>query len=230
MKLLAIALVAALSSVTGVVSADDARALPLASVAHRLGLIYTYLGSDDEVSLTGHGVAVIVRPGSSFFSVNDRVEPIEGDAPRYQGGDLFVSPAFAHQLGTIERAAAKNDAMRRSRTLASSDLHINAAPKNGMTHRVTTVAIVAIPGTEDVAVSGQATPGALVAIVLKADAAPELPTIYLNRSFTLAGSDGKYSVEIPTAPNYFTGSVLIAEAAGIDDATPMTASFTPPAK
>ena len=230
MKSIAIVLAAALWSAGVAASADTMAAVPLASVAHRLGLTYAYLGSDDEVSLTGHDVAVIVRPGSSFFSVNDRVEPMEGDAPRYQGGDLFVSPAFARQLGAIERAAAKNDVVRRSRTLAASDMHINAARGNGEPHRVTTIAITQVVGTEDVDVSGDATPGALVAIVLKANEAPELPTIYLNRSFAVAGADGKYSVEIPTAPNYFTGSVLIAEASGIDDAKPMTASFTPPSK
>jgi len=228
-KLSAIAIVAVLLSLEANAVAGEVHAVALASVARQLGFTYVYLGPDDEVSLTGHGLAVVVRPGAPYFTVNDRVEPVEGDAPRYQGGDLFVSPAFAHQLTTIERSAAKSERAER-KTTAASALHINDSTSEVLPHHVLTVRLAQVPGTEDVVVAGEATPGALVAIVLKADAAPDLPTIYLNRSFAVAGSDGMFSLQIVTAPDYLTGSILIAEASGIDDSKPMTARFTPKGK
>ncbi len=225
-------IVAALALVPLLASGTNARAAtaePLAVVAHRLGFVYAYLGPDDEVSLTGHGITVLVRPGDPFFSVNDRREPVRGETPRYRDSDIVVSRQFIRQLTEIERAAAfANDtALAKSYVSGSGridlDPHVSAAPR-----KVTTVDLSPVQGTEDVLVSGSATPGSLVAIVLKAIASPGLPTIFLNRSFAVTGTDGKYAMRISTAPEYFNGSTFLAEAASVDDASPVVARYTPP--
>lgn len=230
MKSAALAIIALLAFCGTNASAASAHAEPLAKIAHRLGFVYTYLGPDDVVSLVGHGLSVIVRPGSPYFTVNERVQPIEGDAPRYEGGDLLISPAFSHQLAAIERAAAANFRPSRSDATSESAAHINVAAPGGPPHNVTHVVLTAVPGTDDVSVSGEATPGSLVAIVLKATADPLLPTIFLNRSFAIADSDGRFGIRIATAPAYTTGSTFTAEAAAIDDAQPMIAHYAPPGK
>ncbi len=210
--------------------ADSAHAVPLATVAHRLGFVYAYLGPDDEVSLVGHGLSVIVRPGVPYFTVNDRVVPVEGDAPRYQGSDIYISPEFTHQLTTMELAAAKRALPSRTEAMAENPAGVNVANVARVPHNVTTVAIDAVPGSDDVAVTGEATPGSLVTITLKAAASPLLPTVFLSRSFAVAGPSGQFSLNMSTAPEYFTGSILFADVSAIDDAKPMTASYSPPGK
>ena len=225
-----IAIIALLPFCGASVRANQMHAEPLATVAHRLGFVYAYLGPDDVVSLTGHGLSLIVRPGVPYFTVNDRVVPVEGDAPTYQSGDLFISPAFSHQLTAIERAAASKQRPSRSEAMAENPAHINVAAPGGPMQNVNAVSLNSVKGSDDVSVSGEATPGALVAIVLKATSDPLLPLIFLNRSFAVAGPNGQFQLKIPTAPEYFTGSVFIAEASGIDDAKPMTATYAPPGK
>jgi hypothetical protein len=227
---IALAIITFLSFSAASARADSTHVEPLATVAHRLGFVYAYLGPDDEVSLVGHGLSVIVRPGVPYINVNDRVEPIQGEAPQYGGGDLLISPAFAHQLTLLERAAAKTVLPGHANAVAENPAHINVAAPGGPPHNVTAVTLDAVPGSEDVAVSGQATPGSLVAITLKATASPLLPTIFLNRSFAVTGPDGQFTHKISIAPDYFTGSILFAEVSAIDDAKPMTASYSPPGK
>ena len=229
MKRTALAIIALLPFCPAGARADATHAEPLATVAHRLGFAYAYLGPDDVVSLTGHGLSLIVRPGVPYFTVNDRNVPVEGDAPVYRAGDLIISSAFSRQLTAIERAAAKREPSRAA-AQAENPAHINVAPSGGPAQNVSSLSLSSVKGTDDVSVSGNATPGALVAIVLKATSDPLLPTIFLNRSFAVTGPDGQFAIEIPTAPEYFTGSVFYAEASGIDDAKPMTATYAPPGK
>jgi len=222
------ATLALISFVPNGANAQQVSGEPLAAVAHRLGFVYAYLGPDDEVSLTGHGITVLVRPGDPFFSVNDRREPVRGETPRYRDSDIVVSRHFVRQLTEIERAAAfANDtALAKSYVSGAGridlDPHVSAAPR-----KVATVDLSPVKGTEDVLVSGNATPGSLVAIVLKAIASPYLPTIFLNRSFAVAGTDGKYEMRISTAPEYFNGSTFLAEASSVDDASPVVARYAP---
>ncbi len=230
MKRTALAIIALLPFCGANARADQMHAEPLATVAHRLGFVYAYLGPDDVVSLTGHGLALVVRPGVAYFTVNDRVVPVEGDAPIYRAGDLSISPAFSRQLTAIERAAAKKERPSRADAMAENPAHINVAAPGGPPQMVSAVSLSSVTGSDDVSVSGNATPGSLVAIVLKATADPLLPMIFLNRSFAVTGPGGRFAIKIATAPEYFTGSVLIAEASGIDDAKPMTASYAPPGK
>ncbi len=225
MKTAALALVIALWLCVASALAGQAQPKALAAVAQKLGLVYAYLGADDEVTLAAHGLSVVVRPGVPYFTLNDREEPIPGGKPFYRAGDVYISPQFAQRLGELERAAATS-----YHSPAQSIAHVNVAPSGGAAQNVTTVNMSAVPGSDDVEVSGAATPGAVVAIVLKAMATPDLPTIYLNRSFAIAGAAGTYAIDIPTAPEYFSGSIFIAEAAALDDVKPMTASYSPPQK
>ena len=230
MKIAALAIIALSPFIGASALANQTQGEPLATVAHRLGFVYAYLGPDDVVSLVGHGISVVVRPGVPFFTVNDRVVPVEGDAPVYASGDLVVSSKFSKQLAAIERAAASRELPSRAEAMAENPAHINVAATAGHPQNVTALMLDSVKGSDDVAISGEATPGSLVAIVLKATADPVLPTIFLNRSFTVAGPSGQFSIKIATAPEYFTGSIFIAEASGIDDAKPMTASYAPPGK
>jgi len=203
-------------------AASDAP-MPLATVAHRMGLTYAYLNFDDSVSLTGHGLAVTVRPGSPFFYVNDREEPVAGMTPTYRSGDVVVSPAFAMQLATLERQMGTVGRPHKL-IVAQAPMHAMTAPAE---RHVTDMAIAAVAGDNDVLVSGTATPNSLVSIVLKANVSPELPTVILNRSFTVADAAGKFAVDISTAPAFYAGTTYTAEGVGVDDRTPVTASFEP---
>ena len=227
---IALALLALLPFCGASAPANGTHAEPLAAVAHRLGFVYAYLGPDDVVSLTGHGLSLVVRPGVPYFTVNDRVVPVEGEAPIYQAGDLLISPAFSHQLTAIERSAATKELPSRAQAMAENPAHINVAAPGGAPQNVSAVSLSSVKGSDDVSVSGEATPGSLVAIVLKAKADPLLPMIFLNRSFAVAGPNGQFAITIATAPEYFTGSIFTAEASGIDDAKPMTATYAPPGK
>lgn len=228
MKFKFVAALAMAPLVTGAALAQPAPAQPLAVVAHRLGFTYAYLGPDDEVSLTGHGITVLVRPGDPFFSVNDRREPVRGGAPQYRGSDVYVSPAFYAQLSSIERSASLANDMSLSKSSISGAGRIDLDTTPEAPRHVAKLDLSPMKGTEDVVVSGTATPGALVTIVLKAIAAPQLPTIFLNRSFTIAKGDGTFSTRISTAPEYFNGSTFLAEASSVDDAAPVVAQYAPP--
>jgi hypothetical protein len=228
-KILTLAILAVLPFLTANALADESHASALAAVARRLGFTYAYLPQSDEVSLTGHGVAVIVRPGVPFFTVNERVEPVDGEAPRYLDGDLYISPGLVSELTSIARSAAMTYHMR-PEPGATNPAHINVAAAGAPPAKVTALELAGVAGSDDVAVTGEATPGALVAIVLTSISDPLLPRIYLNRSFAVARKDGSFSIDIPTAPQYFTGATIVAEASGIDDDRPMIAHYSPPGK
>ena len=230
MKFVALALIVAAPLCAAKAVADQTHAMPLAAVAQKLGFVYAYLGPSDVVSLAGHGISIVVRPGVPYFTVNERVEPVRGDAPRYQSGDLYISPQFVQQLTKIERSAAHAYSSQHVASANSNPAHINVAPEGSLPQNVTAVTVAAAPGSDDVVVNGEATPDSRVSIVLKAIASPQLPTIFINRSFAVADKSGHFSKDISTAPEYFSGSVFIAEASATDDAKPMTARFTPPAK
>ena len=204
-------------------AASDA-SIPLAILAQRMGLTYAYLDSDDAVSLIGHGMSVTVRPGSPFFYVNDREEPIAGMTPTYESGDVHVSKAFGSQLMTLERTLGKTTSPHR--TIAQLPVRAMTAP--AIERHVTEMTLSGVKGNDDVVVEGNATPNSLVSLVLKAIAAPELPTVFLNRSFTVASAQGTFKLEISTAPAYYTGTTYEAEAVGVDDQNPVVATFVPP--
>ncbi len=230
MKIYAAAIIALLAC-SEPAFAQGGQNVPLATVARQLGLVYAYLGPDDIVSLSGHGLSVTVRPGEPFFYVNDRSEPVAGGTPTYRGGDIYVSRAFVKQLAALSRVAASaNSSTVNSAASRLMRPQLALAPANAMPRRVTNLRLAGVEGSDNVAVSGKAPPGALVALVLKAVSSPQVPTVFLNRSFVVAASDGTFGIELSTAPEYFQGSVIVVEASGIDDAKPVSARYTPPAK
>ncbi len=230
MKMYAAAIIALLTC-SAPAFAQEAQNVPLATVARQLGLVYAYLGPDDIVSLSGPGLSVTVRPGEPFFYVNDRSEPVAGGAPTYRGGDIYVGRAFVKQLAALSRvsASAKSGALR-SASSNSMRSELGLAPAGAVPRRVTDVHLAGVEGSDNVLVTGKAPPGALVALVLKAISSPQVPTVFLNRSFVVAARDGTFDIQLSTAPEYFQGSVIVVEASGIDDAKPVSARYTPPAK
>ena len=227
MKIFAAAILVALPLCGADALAQSTPSVSLASVAHKLGLAYSYLGTEDAVSLYGHGIAVTVRPGEPFFYINDRSEPIRGGTPVFRGNDIFVPAEFVGQLSMLEKTIGSGLGTRRSNAADANNLGLTkmapTAPR-----LVTRLVMGPAPGSEDVALSGDATPNALVSIVLKAISSPLVPTIFLNRSFAVADSTGKFSLIVSTAPEYFNGSEFVAEASGVDDTKAVVARYSPP--
>ena len=75
-------------------------------MAAQLGYSYSYLGTDDVVTLTRPGLTILVRPGQSLFDVNDRSESMDaGEAPRFFRNDIYVSPSFVRRLTQLANRA-----------------------------------------------------------------------------------------------------------------------------
>ncbi len=201
---------------------------PLAHVAHKLGLQYSYLENEDAVLLTGHGLTVTVRPGSPFFYNGARIEPVDGGMPTFHDNDVYVPVAFVHQLSSMERASDAMLGMTRNAKLPQIATLAAEAKAPPVERHATSVRLATIKGTENLRVFGTATPGALVSIVLKAISSPDIPTVFLGRSFVEANEKGTFETTLPMAPAYFNGSVFVAEASGIDDVDPVTTHFAPP--
>ncbi len=214
----ATALAAALSlSMLPAIAAGAQSGVPLATVAARAGLAYRWLGPERSVSLSRPGLVVVLRPGETLYDVNDRVE-IAGRAPRYAGGDLVVDQSLAAH---IERLA---------RTTRSASLRPPAATAGSGPQRTFSGAIQIearhLPGSEAIAVNGQAPPGAPVTITLLATLSPDIPTVLVSRSDVQTDVNGRFGAIISTAPDYLRGSTIEVLATSAPGVAPASAHVT----
>ncbi|MHB1798749.1 MAG: hypothetical protein ACYCUI_10665 [Vulcanimicrobiaceae bacterium] len=214
----ATALAAALSlSMLPAIAAGAQSGVPLATVAARAGLAYRWLGPERSVSLSRPGLVVVLRPGETLYDVNDRVE-IADRAPRYAGGDLVVDQSLAAH---IERLA---------RTTRSAQLRPPAATASSGPQRTYSGAIQIearhLPGSEAIAVNGQAPPGAPVTITLLATLSPDIPTVLVSRSDVQTDVNGRFGAIISTAPDYLRGSTIEVLATSAPGVAPASAHVT----
>ncbi|TAM62127.1 hypothetical protein EPN52_00955 [bacterium] len=183
-------------------AASSAQAeLALSRVANQSGLSYAWLGVERAVSLTRKGLVIVLRPGANEYEVNDRIE-VTAQAPRYAGGDLYVSPELARRIETLARYTGRPVASERRQreTAAASQMSAGGGQ----------LAIEARPlaGREAIVVNGQAPQGAPVTITLFGTVSSDIPTVVVSRHDVQADVNGRFQAVISIASDYFRGSVL----------------------
>lgn len=196
---------------SGGASADDA--VSLTRVARQLGFHYAYLPFENAVSLARPGIVVVVRPGDAFFNANERREPVFGMVPQYRQNDVYVSPAFLSEirgLGTPfppqnSAAVAKGGPVDQGRV---SSLHLSQ-----------------IPNAPTITVTGSATPGSRVDVVLKTALSASLPIVVLDHATAFADPSGAFATVVSVAPDHFYASRFMVEASGAGDVAPTIAKL-----
>ncbi len=218
----ATALAAALSlSMLPAIAAGAQSGVPLATVAARAGLAYRWLGPERSVSLSRPGLVVVLRPGETLYDVNDRVE-IADRAPRYTGGDLVVDQSLAAHLERLARTV-------QSASLRSLPATAGSGPQRTFSGAIQLEARH-LPGSEAIAVNGQAPPGAPVTITLLATLSPDIPAVLVSRSDLQSDVNGRFTAIVSTAPDYLRGStieVLATSAPGIAPASALVTVGAP---
>lgn len=210
----AITSLAAFTIVAGPVGARTEAAIPLAQVARQLGFHYGFLPFENAVSLARPGATVVVRPGDPFFSVNERREPVFGMVPEYRQNDIYVSRAFIAEIRGLGHpfgpAASSTVVMQQDRIDQGhvAELHLSQ-----------------VPNSPRITVSGSATPGARVEIVLSAALSASLPIVVLDRTAAFADPSGSFATVVSTAPDNFYASRFIVEASGAGDVAPTVAKI-----
>lgn len=183
----------------------------LSATAARNGYSMQWLLPEREVALYRAGVVVVVRPGAVLYEVNDRVE-VSDQAPRYINGDMIVSPRFAarlKQLAVVQPQPEPQAPSVRAPSFTGS-IAIEMQP---------------LPGSEAVTVNGQAPPGAPVTLTLLATISSDLPTIPVSRHDVQPDVNGRFSVTLPIASDYYHASLLRVVATSTFGVTPATAQI-----
>ncbi|MDE2571780.1 MAG: hypothetical protein KGM44_04555 [bacterium] len=190
----------ALFAAASLASAEPLRSLE--AVAHAYGYEYVRLNPELAVELTRPGVDVVIKPGTRLFWVNGT--PDSADVPpAYRNRDIYVSAAVARKLAAVARASARGGTVRRS------DPSLDPSPAGGQL----TLGVIGGVGAEALDVFGSAPPNAPVRLSLSAQISRDLPTIPLSSTTAEVGPNGKFSIQVPIAPNFSRGSVITVRAA-----------------
>jgi len=190
----------------------------LSSVARELGYTYRYLPYENAVSLARPGATVVVRPGDSFFFVNERREPVYGSIPVYRNNDVYVSRAFVDEIRNLGTRYGSADV---GRTSVVDTLRPTAPVEPpGM---VATAVASFDPRGDRAIVRGTATPGSIVGVTLRAELSSSLPVVVLDRTYVVAGSDGNYEAGLSFGSDRFAPSQYVAEAYGAQNVHPVVA-------
>lgn len=210
----AITSIAALSVLasSGGASADDA--VSLARVARQLGFHYSYLPFENAVSLARPGIVVIVRPGEPFFSANERREPVFGMVPEYRQNDVYVSRAFISEIRGLGQPFP---------SVSNARVVVQRGPVDQ--GRVSELHVLQVPNAPTITVSGSATPGSRIELVLRAALSASVPVVVLDRVTAFADSSGSFATVVSIAPDHWYASRFIVEASGAGDAAPTVATL-----
>jgi len=194
------------------VRADDA--VPLAGVARQLGFHYSFLPFENAVSLARPGATVVVRPGDPFFSANERREPVFGMVPQYRQNDVYVSRAFIAEI----RGLGHRFAPPPSNAVVIRQESVDQG-------RVAELHLSQVPNSPRITVSGTATPGARIEIVLRAALSASLPIVVLDRVTAFTDASGAFATVLSIAPDHFYASRFIVDASGAGDVAPTIAKL-----
>jgi len=189
-----------LVAVTAAASAQPMQSL--AGIAHAYGYEYVRLNPEMAVELVRPGLDVVIKPGTRLFWVNGSLDATDVP-PAYVNRDVYVSAAMAHKLAMLARAPKHDGGTRAADPQAPT-----SAPGGPVT-----VGVIGGVGAEAVDVFGSAPPHASVRVSLFAKISDDLPTVTLSSATAVAGSEGKYSVSVPLAPDFVRGSVVTVQAA-----------------
>lgn len=204
------AFVVGLAFVPAVASA--APNVALYDLASQCGYRYSFIGAEQAVALTRHGLALKVRPGAELYEFNDREIPVDGAQPYYADGDIFVSPSLAARF---RRYASCDPSRRVAETTTTGGTALGGA-LNAATGTlnvegptaIDTISAKQIPEQSQIAVNGSATPNARVALTLYAIPAHDLPEVVVSRTRLRADEKGQFSAVISTASLFYPGSLV----------------------
>ncbi len=210
----AITSLAALTVFAGPLGARTEGVVSLAQVARQLGFHYSFLPFENAVSLARPGAMVVVRPGDPFFSANERREPVFGMVPEYRQNDVYVSRAFIAEIRGLGRPFGP----------PPSSPVVMRAEATDQGH-VAELHLSQVPNSPRITVSGSATPGARVEIVLRAALSASLPIVVLDRTAAFADPSGAFATVVSIAPDNFYASRFIVEASGAADVAPTIAKI-----
>ncbi|MBC5799127.1 MAG: hypothetical protein GIX03_08085 [Candidatus Eremiobacteraeota bacterium] len=192
-------------------SADDA--LSLTRVARQLGFHYSYLPFENAVSLARPGIVVVVRPGDPFFSANERREPVFGMVPEYRQNDVYVSRSFMSEIRGLGQPFPA----------PSARLVVQRGPVDQ--GHVSELHLSQIPDAPTITVTGTATPGSRIEVVLRAALSASVPIVILDRATAFSDSSGAFATVVSIAPDHWYASRFIVEASGEGDAAPTIAKI-----
>jgi hypothetical protein len=177
------------------------RGVALRHVAEQLGYTYTYLGPQDAVTLVRPGVTVLLRPGEATFDVNDRTETTT-QAPSFYRDDLYVSTDLANQLAQIASRYPRTQRI----VVGVSSQAVTIAQTEA--HGSISLDVRQAPGSEAIAVSGQAPSSVPVMLTVFGTVSSDIPDIVIGRHEVASDVNGRFSAIVPVAPDYFRGSIL----------------------
>lgn len=175
----------------------------LRHIAQQLGYDYAYLGPQDAVTLARPGVTILLRPGEATFEVNDRTETTT-EAPRFYQNDLYVSVDLANQLAEIASHYPRTQRV----VVVSQAAQSAPAPAEAEAHGTISLDVRQVPGSEAIAVSGQAPASVPVMLTVLGTVSRDIPDVVVGRHEVASDVSGRFSAIVPIAPDYFRGSIL----------------------
>lgn len=186
------------------------------AISAKDGYALQWLFPDAAVRLYRPGLVIVLRPGERSYLVNDHLE-FADLAPRYANGDLYISPSLAQRLAHLaagSRIATSRTSYAPSQSVqqpsASGPITMQAQPQ---------------PGSEAIAVNGQAPSEAPVTITLLATISSDLPTVVVSRNIVQPDVNRNFQAVIPIASAYERGTLLRVLATSAAGSTPASATF-----
>lgn len=203
----------ALAPLTMIATPADAKPIALASLAVQDGYVYAYLGPEDAVSLSRPGVTILIRPGQTFFDVNDHSESVGGAPPFFYQHDVFVNDQFQSRLREIAKQFNEDFPMatgprRFMKVVIPAVSNMKNDSNMDFEGSIENLKVKQVEGDFKIRISGSAPPNAPVAFTLVETIATELPDVIVSRGDVLSDASGKFEATVDIAPAFFRGSIL----------------------
>lgn len=200
-----------LSCVLPAAAADSNRLAKLAAVS---GYTYEWLATESGVSLQRPGVIIVLHAGYPLYEVNGT--PIQADRPpRFENGDLVVSPALAQRLRRIAISHPRFEGSTPIAALPPGAQHATPAAPSG----AITLHMKQIQGREALLLSGTAAANDAITITLTGELSNDLPSVILNRYTVMTADDGSYSLSAGIGQQTHRGTTIAASAKSSTGAT-----------
>ena len=196
------ALALAITAIPALAGAASGVSLRAAAAAD--GFTMHWLGPERSVSLRRNGLAIVMRPGSPLYDVDDREEIADRAPATTPDGDLIISAALAHRLAVLAHDVAAHETpmgpSSQAPATASAPLAIDARE---------------LSSRDALSVSGTAPRNARITLSLLATLAPDLPAVLLERSDVAADADGRFTAVVPLVSDHLAGRVVTVTASAL---------------
>jgi hypothetical protein len=206
LTLLRVCIVAATFVVSTIAQAGAADMLALTGVARAYGFMYAAEGTQAAVELSRPGLSLLIRAGDPRYQVNDDVRYLN-QAPVFRNNQIFVDAAFERVLSDL--------AARHPWPVPADPMVVSSVPADASAVPIVlTIGAKYVTGAETIDISGTGPPGFPVSVVLKARMSRDLPTVIVERTTAVVGSDGRYDAVITAASTNLQNTTFFATASG----------------